>query len=167
MEKIWKDKTQNRFFTGPASQIISELLRDDADFNASDNLNDDDALSNLRANNSFDYISSNGSTSAIESRNEFVPLIRTSRTVLPVLESRNEFVLSNRMISAVNLRNDVSNEYVHLNRNSLSVPNSRENIINIINNICNVINTSRYNFNTTTKIVPSPFDEMTIYQLCS
>ena len=71
----------------------------------------DDTLSNLRANNSFDYhISSNRST--------------------PALESRNEFVISNRTRS--DLRNDISNEYVRLNRNSSSVPDSRENTINIM-----------------------------------
>jgi hypothetical protein len=179
----------------PASQIISELLRDEVGSNASDEPNDgdksnevennfhetaprsptitlstrtysqnqkDDALSNSRANNSFDYISSNGSTPALESRNEFVPLTRTSRTVSPILESRNEYVLSNRTISAMDLRNDISNEYVRSNRNL----DSREDTINIMNTR-NVTNTSRYQFDTTTKIVPSPFDEMTIYQLCS
>ncbi|CAB4430768.1 unnamed protein product [Rhizophagus irregularis] len=168
-------KKKQEMVAPPASQIISELLCDDADSNANDDLNDepivkikkDDALTNSRANNSFDYISSNESTPALESRNEFVPLIRTSRTVSPVLESRNEFVLSHRTRSAVDLRNDISNEYIHLNRNSSSVPDSRENRINIMNNTRNVMNTSRHHFDTTTKIVPSPFDEMTIYQLCS
>ncbi|CAG8731356.1 20604_t:CDS:2 [Rhizophagus irregularis] len=161
-------KKKQEMVAPPASQIISELLPIITLLTRTNSQNQkDDALSNSRANNSFDYISSNESTPALESRNEFVPLIRTSRTVSPVLESRNEFVLSHRTRSAVDLRNDISNEYIHLNRNSSSVSDSRENRINIINNTRNMMNTSRHHFDTTTKVVPSPFDEMTIYQLCS
>ncbi|PKY57058.1 hypothetical protein RhiirA4_477860 [Rhizophagus irregularis] len=94
----------------PASQIISELLCNNADFNANDNLNDGDKRN--------------------EDENNFYETAPQS----PII------TLSTRT----------------------HIPDSRENRINIMNNTHNVMNTSRHHFDTTTKIVSLPFDEMTI-----
>ncbi|CAI2181487.1 8979_t:CDS:1, partial [Funneliformis geosporum] len=58
--------------------------------------------------------------------------------------------------------------YIPSNRTVLSRPTPlepKDNILNISNNT--TLTQDAMNFNTVEEIIPSPFNEMTIYQLCS
>ncbi|RIA97802.1 hypothetical protein C1645_732194 [Glomus cerebriforme] len=97
--------------------------------------------------------------------------ISSNRLIL--LESRNEITFSNstsKMISAIpDLR--ANNPFGHItsrtSRPRLTPLSSRDNMMNIVNNSHNISNALQYNFNMINKGIPSPFNEIMIYQLCS
>ncbi|CAG8711494.1 3381_t:CDS:2, partial [Cetraspora pellucida] len=127
-----------------------------------DNQNQDDIISSNRILSSRPISISDSredspiryrSTLALKSRNEIDFLNRTSRTASD---------------SRVNSQFD----YVSLNDTLRSRPTSplrsRNNAMNILRNDNNNATTnSIHHFDTTNKVVPSSFNEMTIYQLCS
>ncbi|RIA79763.1 hypothetical protein C1645_839965, partial [Glomus cerebriforme] len=131
-------KKKQDMIASPASKIIIDLLNDDN-------------ISDSRANNPINQIND-------------IP----SNRLIPVLESRNKITPSNstsKMISAIS-DSRANSPFGHItsrtSRSRLTSLSSRDNTMNIGHNI---LNTLQYNFNMTDEGVPSPFNEMTIYQL--
>jgi len=117
-------------------------------------------ISDSRADNIIEYILSNRLTSAPESRNDF----RISR-MMSVLKSRinnlNEFDSLNRILRQISMANSSLNYINRTSRPIRPIPlKSKDNTMNVL---CNI---SICHFDTINEVVPSPFNKMTIYQLC-
>ena len=116
---------------------------------------------NSRADNTIEYIPSNRLIPALESRNDFV---RTSRT-MSFLESRtnnlNKFSPLNKFSKLIISESRTSSPLDYTNRTSrparLTLLGSKDNIMNIM------CNTSICHSDTINEVIPSPFNEMTIY----
>ncbi|CAG8653745.1 9856_t:CDS:2, partial [Racocetra fulgida] len=170
----------------------SGVLNNDERFNDSDSFNDyesvaqDFATISLRPISLLKTESNNQRKSMFNSRsnnqiqNDIISLnrIASSRPMsISDSESRNELDISNRtsrikLTTVPDSRTNSQIDYISLNRTLRSRPmsplESGDNMMNIrMNNTCNVMNNSTIHFDTTDNSVPSSFNKMMIYQLCS
>ncbi|CAG8552259.1 21307_t:CDS:2 [Racocetra persica] len=173
-------------------QIITEFLNDDISNIIGDNISNDDVaqgftttqetefnsqntlMLNSRGNNcnQDDFISSNRIAfsrfmSIPDSREDSLILYRS----MLALESRNGIDLNRASEIVSNSRANSQFDYVFLNNTSRSRPisplRSRNNTMNILRNDTHDVETnSIHHFDITNKVVPSPFNEIMIYQLC-
>ncbi|RIA91336.1 hypothetical protein C1645_822196 [Glomus cerebriforme] len=153
----------------PVSKIIIDLLNDDD--SSTKDLNEDKQDENSQNYNEFILSTSRKIVSDSRANNPIYQIndIPSNRPI-PVLESRNEITPSNstsKMISAIpDSRANSPFGYITSRTSMLKLTplSPRDNTMNIGHNI---YNTSQYNFNMTDEGVPSPFNEMMIYKLCS
>ncbi|RIB21586.1 hypothetical protein C2G38_2299389 [Gigaspora rosea] len=161
-------KKKHEIVAPPASQIITELLKDDVPNNDDDN---DGILTNGNISNNGDVFNNDDVFNDSDSFNDNESVAQDFATV-PLRPISTESNQQKKSMFNSRSNNQIQNDIISSNKNfkirtkvSFGVG---DNMMNIqMNHTHNVMNNSTIHFDTIDNAVPSPFNKMTIYQLCS